>query len=136
MRPALLIAAALACATPALAPCLAWADDPKGEADIRCVVVGGALATSDDPNLQNVGRASLFYFLGRLQGRGDTDNLDARIIDVAGKMTSDDIKTQSQTCGAEFTAATQTLQDISNAFQQHFGPPAGTPPAPPATPPQ
>jgi hypothetical protein len=127
MRPALLIAAALACALPALAR----AEDPKTTTDIRCVVVGGALAQSTDANLQNLGRASLFYFLGRLEGRGDTANLGPRVVDVAGKMTADDIKTQSQTCGAVFSAAAQSLQEISNDFQQRTGAPAPTPPATP-----
>ena len=126
MRPRLILAAAATLV--ALAPVAARAEDPKTTTDIRCVIVGAALAQSPDADLQNLGRASLFYFMGRIQGRGDIDNLDARIVDVDGKMTADDVKTQSQVCGAMFTAATQSLQDLSNAFKQHFGdktPPAG-----------
>jgi hypothetical protein len=125
MRAALILAAALALGA---RPAAAAPEDPKTTVDIRCVIVGGALAQSSDPDLQSLGRASLFYFLGRIQGRGDTDNLDARIVDVASKMTSDDLKAQSQTCGAMFTAATQNLQDLSNSFQQHFGDKAPPPP--------
>ena len=125
MRPALILAVALGLGA---LPAAAQAEDPKTTLDIRCVIVGGALAQSDDPDLQSLGRASLFYFVGRLEGRGDTDNLDARIVDAAGKMTGDDLKSQSQTCGAMFTAATQTLQDLSKAFQQHFGEKAAPPP--------
>jgi hypothetical protein len=127
MRPALILAAAAA-ALGALAPAAAQAEDPKTTLDIRCVIVGGALAESTDPDMQSLGRASLFYFMGRIEGRGDTDNLDARIVDVASKMTADDLKTESQTCGAMFTAATQNLQELSNAFQQHFGDKAAPPP--------
>lgn len=123
MRQALLLAAAMAAL---LSPACALADDASSAADIRCVVVGGALAQSDDPDLQNLGRASLFYFLGRLEGRGDTANLSARVVDIAGKMTADDIKAQAKTCGAMFTAATQSLQGISDAFKQHA---PSTPPA-------
>jgi hypothetical protein len=126
---AALIPAAVAIATlvaGALAPALARAEDPKSVVDIRCVIVGGALAQSDDPELQNLGRASLFYFLGRLEGRGDTTNLDARIVEAARAMTSEDIKSQSQTCGAMFTAVTQNLQELSNAVKDHAG--AATPP--------
>jgi hypothetical protein len=119
MRPALILAAAAA-ALGALAPAAAQAEDPKTTLDIRCVIVGGALAQSTDPDMQSLGRASLFYFMGRIEGRGDTDNLDARIVDVASKMTADDLKTESQTCGAMFTAATQN--------QQHFGDKAAPPP--------
>jgi hypothetical protein len=140
MRTSPLLAVALAVA--ALAPAAAHAEDPKTTADIRCVIVGGALAQSDDPDLQSLGRASLFYFTGRLEGRGDTDNLDARIVDAAAKMTADDIKTQSKICGAMFTAATQGLQQLADAFKQRYGAPpaaggAGAPPAAaPATPPK
>jgi hypothetical protein len=143
MRHATLLAAAaivLAAAQPALAKTAA---PPKGAApgaapsgappssdptvnDMRCIVVAGALLQSDDEQMKSVGRASLFYYLGRLQGRGDTANMNARIVDQAAKMTEDDIKAQSKVCGASFTAAAQSLQDLSNAFQQHFGgPPAG-----------
>jgi hypothetical protein len=147
MRPALLLAAVLAgaptaafAAAPAQSASAAagvaahdadQASVDKTALDIRCVVVGGALSQSDDANLQNLGRASLFYFLGRLEGRGDTDNLAARVVDAATKMTADDINAEAKTCGAMFTAATQSLQDISNTFQQRLGAPtSGGPTAP------
>ena len=128
MRAALILAVALGLGA---LPAAAAPEDPKTTIDIRCVIVGGALAQSSDPDLQSLGRASLFYFMGRIQGRGDTENLDARILDIASKMTADDLKTQSQTCGAMFTAATQNLQDLTNAFQQHFGEKAAPAPATP-----
>ena len=129
MRAALILAVVAALGV--LAPAAAQAEDPKTTFDIRCVIVGGALAQSTDPDLQSLGRASLFYFLGRIQGRGDTENIDARIVDVASKMTADDLKAQSQTCGAMFTAATQNLQDLSNSFKEHFGDRAPPPTPPP-----
>ena len=129
MRAALILAVA-ALSLGAL-PAAAAPEDPKTIVDIRCVIVGGALAQSSDADLQSLGRASLFYFLGRIQGRGDTENIDARIVDVASKMTADDLKAQSQTCGAMFTAATQNLQELSNSFQQHFGEKAAPAPATP-----
>jgi hypothetical protein len=101
---------------------------PSGDptlADMRCIVVAGALLQADDEQMRSVGRASLFYYLGRLEGRGETANMDARIVDQAAKMTEDDIKTQSKSCGAMFTAAAQSLQELNNAFEQHFGAPGG-----------
>jgi hypothetical protein len=147
MRPAILIAAtaaaALLAASPALAkpaahpraaapaPAAGAADAapvaaPAGDAttDMRCIVVAGALLGAEDEQVKSVGRASLFYYIGRLQGRGDVANLNARVVGEATRMTSDDIKTQAKTCSAQFTAATQALQDLSDAFQQHFGAPA------------
>ena len=124
-QPALAKAPAKA-AAPAAAPAGAPPSSDPTVNDMRCIVVAGALLQSDDEQMKSVGRASLFYYLGRLQGRGDTANMNARVVGEAAKMTEDDIKTQSKTCGATFTAAAQALQYLSNAFQQHFGaPPAG-----------
>ena len=122
-------AAAPAAGAPAGAP---PTSDPTVN-DMRCIVVAGALLQSDDEQMKSVGRASLFYYLGRLQGRGDTANMNARIVDEAAKMTEDNIKDQSKTCGGLFTSAAQALQDLSNAFQQRFGAPpaAGGGAAPP-----
>jgi hypothetical protein len=89
--------------------------------DLRCMVVAAALVSSDDEQMRSLGRANLFYYLGRLQGRGDVGDMNNRLVDLAGRMNEDDIKTQAKACGAMFTAATQALQDMSNAFAQHFG---------------
>jgi hypothetical protein len=114
-------AAAPAAAPAAGAPAgVAPSSDPTVN-DMRCIVVAGALLQADDEQMKSVGRASLFYYLGRMQGRGDTANMDARIVGEAAKMTEDDIKAQSKTCGAMFTSAAQALQGLSDAFQQHFG---------------
>jgi hypothetical protein len=120
-------------AAPAAAPAGAPPSSDPTVNDMRCIVVAGALLQADDEQMKSVGRASLFYYLGRLQGRGDVTNMNGRIVDEAARMTEDDIKTQSKTCGAMFTAAAQSLQDLSNAFQQHFGSPpaAGGGAAPP-----
>ena len=138
MRTATLLAAA-ATLLVAAAPALAWAAPPKHAAaaspapqpdaaagdptasDMRCFVVAGALLGSDDEQLKSMGRASLFYYIGRLQGRGDTANMSARIVAEYARMTDDDVKAQAKTCSAQFTAATQALQDLSDALQKHFG---------------
>ena len=114
-------AAAPASAPAAGAPAGAAPSSDPTVNDMRCIVVAGALLQADDEQMKSVGRASLFYYLGRMQGRGDTANMDARIVGEAAKMTEDDIKTQSKTCGAMFTSAAQALQGLSDAFQQHFG---------------
>jgi hypothetical protein len=123
MKPALLAAAALCLAASALAAAPARAEDPKTTTDIRCVVVAISLSGSDDPDVQKVGTTSLLYFWGRLEGRGATEGIAQRILDEAAHMAPDDIKTQSQTCGAMVTAAGQSLQDAGNAIQQKLGPP-------------
>ena len=99
--------------------------------DLRCMVVAAALVSSDDEQMSSLGRANLFYFLGRLQGRGATGDMNTRLVDIASKMNENDIKAEAKNCGAVFTGATQALQDMSTAFAQHFGKaPAGAAPPP------
>ena len=96
-------------------------DEAKTITDVRCVIVAGSLSQSDDPDLQKLGTTSLLYFWGRLEGRGATANLDARIINEAGKMSADDMKAQAQTCAAMVSAAGEGLQDLSAALKQRLG---------------
>jgi hypothetical protein len=130
MRPALLLAAAavsaaLAGGGPALAqpaaPAPAAADPTV--TDVRCILVAGSLSQQTDPDLQKLGQISLVYFLGRIEGRGASANLASMIADQASKMSADDLKAQAQICGAIFTAASQSLQDLGAALQQKEGAP-------------
>jgi len=102
------------------APAAVAADDPT-TTDVRCIVVAGSLAQSTDPDLQKLGNVSLLYFWGRLQGRGATTGVDAKVAEAATKMTADDIKTQAQTCAAMVGAAGQALQDLGTAVQARIG---------------
>jgi hypothetical protein len=112
----------------------ARAADDASEVDIRCLVVGGAMAGSQDPDVQSLGRATLFYFAGRLDGRNAGANLKARVAETADKMTAADIQAQIPVCSGLFTAANQTLQDISDTLREHAAPPP--PPANAAEPPK
>ena len=127
MRPALLLAVALTLgALPAAAA--PKAADPTAT-DLRCLVVSGVLAQSDDPELKDIGTLSLYYFWGRLEGRLPPGQIAPRLIDEAKQMTTGDVKAQAQTCAAMSKAASQSLSDISDALQKSLGPP---PPAAPA----
>jgi len=130
MRPALLLAAALALgALPVVAP--AAPDDATTTTDVRCLFVSGALAQSDDPELKNIGTLSLFYFWGRLEGRGAPGDIVQRLIDASKRMSADDVKAQAQTCANLSKAAGQKISDISDALAKTLGdaPPAAAPPA-------
>jgi hypothetical protein len=128
MRHALALAAACAALASGLPAAAQGADEARNVTDIRCVIVSGAIAQSDDPQTKQIGEASLLYFLGRLEGRGATSNLVARIVDQAGKMSADDMKAQVPTCGAMVTAAGQSLQDLGAALEKQNG--ASPSPAP------
>jgi hypothetical protein len=126
---ALIAAVALMANTAAAAPAPSPspAEDPKTTNDIRCVIVSASLSQSDDPDLQKLGTTSLLYFWGRLEGRGATTGVDARVVEEASKMTVGEMKDQAQTCAALVNAAGQGLQDLSAALKQRLG---GGAPAP------
>jgi hypothetical protein len=129
MRPALFLAAALAFgALPVAAP--AAPADTVTATDVRCLLVSGALSQSDDPQLKNIGTLSLFYFWGRLEGRGAPSDMAQRLIDESKKLSADDVKAQAKVCADMSKAAGQKISDISDALQKTLGAAAAPPPAP------
>ena len=132
MRLTLALAAALALvAAPSAAPATPAAD---ATTDLRCLFVSGALSQSDDPELKNIGTLSLFYFWGRLEGRGAASDVAQRLIEEAHKMTAADVKAQAQTCADLSKSAGQKISDISDALQKTVGDAARPPAASPAQP--
>ena len=121
MRPALVLAAVVLAfgVLPAAAP--AAPNDAVTTTDLRCLFVSGALAQSDDPELKNIGTLSLFYFWGRLEGRGAPNDIAQRLIAESKKMTADDVKAQAQACASMSKSAGQQITDISDALQKTLG---------------
>ena len=131
MRPALILAAALTLgAVPVAAP--AAPDEPATATDVRCLLVSGALAQGDDPELKNIGTLSLFYFWGRLEGRGAPSDIVQRLIEESKKLSSDDVKAQAKVCADLSKSAGQKISDISDALQKALGPVPAPPPGSPA----
>jgi hypothetical protein len=128
MRPALFLAVALALgALPVAAP--AAPDTSVVATDVRCLLVSGALAQSDDAELKNIGTLSLFYFWGRLEGRGAPSDIVQRLIDESKKLTPDDVKAQAKVCADMSKGAGQKISDVSDALQKALGGSAAPPPA-------
>ena len=134
MRCLAVLAVAVALGAPPALARAAPADDPRSLADVRCIIVSGTLAGSDDQEMKSVGYASLLYFWGRLEGRGVTANISPMVVDQARRMSAADVKAQAETCKALFTAAGQNLQDLSSTLEKELGGQAAAPPAaaPPA----
>src|ERR1700733_1892100 len=115
MRFPLVVAAVLALA--ALPPAVSAApDDATLTTDVRCLFVSGALAQSDDPQLKNIGTLSLFYFWGRLEGRGAPSDIVQRLIDASKKMSADDVKAQAKVCADMSKSAGPQISDITDAL--------------------
>src|SRR5580658_8581241 len=103
-------------------------EDPRTTTDVRCIVVAGSLIASDDAQAQDLGRANLFYFMGRLEGRGDQPDFVKRIVEEEKAMSGPDVQAQAKICGGIFTNAMQTVQSLNDAIQQQAGGTAPTTP--------
>lgn len=134
MRPALLLAAALAFGALPGASSSASAAPAAPDAtttDLRCLMVSAMLAQGDDPDLKDIGTLSLYYFWGRLEGHVPAADVAQRLIAQAKTMTPDDLKAQARNCADMSRKASQTLSDISDTLQKSLGsPPAAAPAAP------
>jgi hypothetical protein len=90
-------------------PALAVA--PESVLDVRCLVVTTTLLNSPDDSDRAAGISSAFYFLGRLDGREPHADLKPLIIAESKRMTSSDLRIESERCrkvlsarGAEIAA--------------------------------
>jgi hypothetical protein len=127
MRPALLLAAAFALGAAPAAPGAPAPTPDATTADIRCLFVSGALAQGSEPDLKEVGALSLFYFWGRLEGRGMPADLAQRVIGEVRKMTPDEVKAEAQRCADQSKSAAQSISDLNATLHQSLGRPAPPP---------
>jgi hypothetical protein len=85
-----------------LAPWLVGAAGPADEAtrqDIRCFIVVAQLSKSDDPAIRDAGRIGSQYFLGRIDGRAPTLDLESAVVAEAASAGTDQ-RALLASCGA------------------------------------
>jgi hypothetical protein len=96
----------------------AWpglADTPGqigASADARCVIVALRLGEIRDASVQMAGLTIAYYYLGRLDALSPKPDLEELIVNEGGKMTVDDIKSESVRCGSEFKEKAKELQVV------------------------
>jgi hypothetical protein len=117
----------------------AWSHNAQGApdpqeaetiADIRCVIVGLVIASSD-PTKQAAATMLGLYYIGRIEGRAPTADLETLIEREAGVMTRADIASEGKRCGAILSAKGQELAKIGKDISEHAktSPDKLTPPA-------
>jgi hypothetical protein len=109
IRPLVLSAAALAAW--AAASGVRAADDP-GASDIHCLTVASILASNADPKIQNAGVMASLYFLGKLDGRTPTLDLESRLKDELLKYNPQDLQADATRCGGELAVRGKAISDI------------------------
>jgi hypothetical protein len=104
----------------------ARAADDLTRDDLRCAIVALSIAGSGK-EAQTVGMMSMFYYLGRLDGRTPDLDLENRLIDEIAVMKPADLKAAAQRCGAFLVVRGQKLQEVGKRLQERAG---KTPPNP------
>jgi hypothetical protein len=94
------------------APPRSVAADTNTVADIQCVVIGIRLSASSVEMQRRSGEMLLLYFLGRVQGRSPTIDLQGLMRNEANKMTSSQIDHATRRCGEELSTLGKQISEI------------------------
>jgi len=87
------------------------------DADLRCLVVSLVLIGSTEPQQQQAGMGSFFYYLGRVDGARPGHDLEASLAQLAQTMTSEEISQEMVRCGSQLMTRGREVQDIGARLQ-------------------
>lgn len=95
----------------------AEAANPQTIADVQCMVVGARLSESADQRQRMSGEMLLSYFLGRIDGRSPSADLEV-LMKRVGKISESDFRRAAKRCGAEFSARGAQIARIGKSLSQ------------------
>jgi len=78
-------------------PFAAIADD-MNTADLNCLVIGARMMASTDEHVKNSGMIVSMYFIGRLDGRAPTQNIENGLYQQIMNMSPAALKTEAKRC--------------------------------------
>lgn len=88
------------------------AQDAQTIADIRCVVIGMRMGGTGNAAQQSAGGVLALYYIGRLDGRVPSLNIEDLIVQQITKMTKADYDSEGKRCGAVLKEKGQQLTQI------------------------
>jgi len=91
---------------------------PAAGANARCVIVALRLGEIHDASVQTAGLMIAYYYLGRLDALSPKPDLEELIANEGGKMTVDDIKSESVRCGSKFKEKAKELQVVGQRLTE------------------
>ena len=100
--------------------CCGWvapalADDTSD--DVKCLAVSLNMSTADDPQEQSVGMLSTMYWLGRLDGRTPSLDLEKQM-DALGALSAEDLRTEAVRCAAALSTRGDALTKLGESMRQ------------------
>jgi len=127
MRNAVVALVATAVLAGVASPALAQASAADAN-DVRCLLV--LQAVSRDPAQREKAGMGVYYYLGRLAGRGPLARIEGTMLAEGNKMnTPQVIQGELTRCGNELTSQSGALQSMNQKLQA-MSKPAGAPAAP------
>ncbi len=101
--------------------CALWIPEARADDaadDAKCLAVALNMASAQDADEQSVGILSTMYWLGRLDGRNPSLDLQKQLSDAADAMTQDDLKTEATRCTATLRARGEELSKLGPGLPQ------------------
>jgi hypothetical protein len=87
-------------------------------ADVQCLVIGMRFASSLDQRQKLSGTMLTIYFLGRIDGRNPTVNLEGLLVQQVKKMNDSAPKSAATRCGAELSTKGVEITRIGRALEE------------------
>jgi len=104
----------------ALAPLQVSAQDADTIADVRCVAVGVRSAEKPDSRLKSTGTLLVLYYIGRLNGRNPTLDIEKMLSEQIAKMTDADYAAETSRCSKDLTQTGAQITKLGDDMQKHF----------------
>jgi hypothetical protein len=96
------------------------AQDSDNVADVRCVAVGIRAAELPNSTQKSTGTLLVLYYLGRLDGRNPTLDLEKLLTEQIAKMTHADYATESRRCGQGLSTKGAQITHLGEDLRSHF----------------
>jgi hypothetical protein len=101
-------------------PIQARAQDAETQADIRCVAVGMHFAEAPDSHQKSTGTLLVLYYMGRLDGRAPSLNIEKLLAEQIDKMKDSDYRTEATRCGQNLSVKGAQIKQLGEEMQKHF----------------
>jgi hypothetical protein len=101
-------------------PIQALAQDADSLADIRCVAVGMHFAEAPDSHQKSTGTLLVLYYMGRLDGRAPSLNIEKLLAEQIDKMTASDYSTEATRCSQYLAQTGAQIKQLGEQMQKHF----------------
>ena len=97
-----------------------FAQDADSLADIRCVAVGMHFAEAPDSHQKSTGTLLVLYYMGRLDGRAPSLEIEKLLAAQIDKMTASDYNTEATRCSQNLSAKGAQIKQLGEQMQKHF----------------